>query len=208
MRFSLLPRDRIFYQLLERLAETAEVTVKRFGEMTRTWTPSHQGVQEIRDLEHACDLIVHEIMIKLNKTFVTPFDREDIQELARKIDDLVDSLHALSERMVLFKIKHIRNELKEMAILLEEAMAHAVKAIRGIRNLKNTGAIHKDCIQIHTLENQGDRLFEKALGTLFEPGAEPLEVIKWKELYDFLETAVDECEDIADIVWGIVVKYG
>lgn len=208
MRLSFLPKDKVFFQLLENLANTAEKAVKLFRVLVQEWNPQHPGIVRIRDLEHECDLIVHEIMVKLNKTFVTPIDREDIHLLSKKIDDLVDHIHALSERMVLFHIELVTGELIEMADVLERAMEVAVSAIHKIRDLKDTEAIYEECIQIHTLENQGDRLFEKALGNLFQKNAEPLEVIKWKDIYEFLERAIDACEDIADIIWGIVVKYG
>ena len=110
----------------------------------------------------------HEIMVKLNKTFVTPLDREDIHNLASKIDDLVDIVHALTERMVLFKIENVTPELKEMAAILEKSTELMVLAIRKLRNARNYPEIQDHCVLIHTLENQGDRAYEKALGPLFE----------------------------------------
>ncbi len=208
MRFSLLPKDQIFYQLLEKLAVTAEKAVKVFHLLVKEWDRKHPALNQLRELEHACDVIVHEIMVKVNKTFVTPIDREDIHLLAKTIDDLVDSAHTLSERMVLFQISQVTVELKEMAEVLELSVGEMVEALRQIPDLKDTQAILERCIRIHTLENQGDRLYAKALGELFNNHTEAIEIIKWKEIYDFLEEAIDQCEDIADIIWGIVVKYG
>ncbi len=208
MKFSLLSKENIFYQLLEQLAVKTEKSVKIFKELIDSWRRDHPALEDLKDLEHECDRIVHEIMVKLNKTFVTPIDREDIYHLTKRIDDVVDVVQALSERMALFQIRDVKNELKEMAAILEKAMGLCVVIISQIKNLKNSKQLFDLCIQIHTLENQGDRLFEKALGSLFLDGADPLEVIKWKEIYDFLERAIDTCEDIADIIWGIVVKYG
>jgi len=208
MRWSFLPKDKVFFRMLEKLAVTAEVTVNRFEVLLREWDLRHPAIGEIRDLEHECDQIVHDIMVKLNKTFVTPIDREDIQLLSKKMDDLVDSVHALCERMVIFQIDTLRPDLIEMASLLKEAIGFTVSSIKKLESSKENALIFEECIQVHTLENKGDRLFERALGMLFQKGADPLEVIKWKEIYDFLEIAIDECEDIADVVWGIVVKYG
>lgn len=208
MKFSLLPKENAFYQLLENLALKAEETVKLFSVLIKSWNIGHPAIQGIRDLEHACDQIVHDIMVKLNKTFVTPIDREDIHHLSKTIDDLVDIVQALSERMVLFRIESVTADLKEMATVLEKAAAIIVIAIQKIKNLRNSADLFNYCIQINTLENHGDRIFERALGALFYEPKDPLEVIKWKEVYDFLEQAIDKCEDIADIVWGIVVKYG
>lgn len=208
MRFSLLPQGNVFYDLLIKLSIKAQEGVRYF----KTWIDSGEmtdhHLQFIRDLEHECDLIVHEIMVKLNKTFITPIDREDIHQLAKKIDDLIDIVHALSERIFLFKIDSIRDDFKEMVALLERATSAAIMAIQKIEGLKDVNGLFELCIQIHTFENQGDRLFERALGDLFQNEKNPIEVIKWKEIYDFLELAIDKSEDIADIVWGIAVKYG
>lgn len=208
MKFSLLPREKIFYELLEKLVVKAEAAVKLFKVLIESWDSSHTNIQVIKDLEHECDQIVHEIMVKLNKTFVTPIDREDIHLLAKKIDDLVDIVQALSKRMVLFQIQGVTDDLKEMTVILEKSAAIVVIAIQKIRDLKDPREIFELCIQINTLEHEGDRVFEKALGKLFQNAADPLDVIKWKEIYDFLELAIDKCEDISDIIWGIVVKYG
>ena len=208
MKFSLLPKESIFFQLLEQLSIKAGKAIKLFRELIESWSHSHPALQSLKDLEHDCDQIVHEIMVKLNKTFVTPIDREDIHHLTKKMDDVVDIIQALSERMVLFQVRMVTSDLKEMTTVLEEAIDILVIAISQIRDLKDSKHLLELCIQIHTLENQGDRLFEKALGILFLNALDPLEVIKWKEIYDFLEKAIDICEDIADIIWGIVVKYG
>ncbi|MBX9922983.1 MAG: DUF47 family protein [Rhabdochlamydiaceae bacterium] len=210
MKFSLLPREALFYDLLGNLVCKAESAVKLFKELISSWDPSHPAIQELKDVEHACDQIVHEIMVKLNKTFITPIDREDIHSLAKKIDDLVDIVQALSKRMVLFNIQEISAHLTEMVVILEKSVVIVVAVVQKIREMKNTTEIFDLCIQIHTLENQGDRVFEKALGDLFQNAntANSLDVIKWKEIYDFSELAIDKCEDIADVIWGIVVKYG
>lgn len=208
MKFSLLPKGNVFFQLLERLSLKADESVQSFKELIGSWSLSHPALQDLRNLEHECDQIVHEIMVKVNKTFITPIDREDIHQLAKKIDDLVDIVQALSERMSLFQIDHVREDLKEMGEILEQAVKCVVLAIQKIRALKDTSGLFDLCVKIHTLENQGDRIFERALGELFQKEKEPIEIIKWKEIYDFLELAIDKCEDIADILWGIAVKYG
>lgn len=208
MKFSLFPKEKVFYHLLEKLVLNAEKAVKLFKDTIESWHLSHPGVHGIKDLEHECDQIVHEIMVKLNKSFVTPIDREDIHFLSKKIDDVVDTVHALSTRMVLFQIKSVTEDLKEMAAILEKAISVVVILVQKIRDLEDSQELFDYCIQIHTLENQGDRLFEGALGKLFQTRADPLDVIKWKEIYDFSELAIDKCEDIADIIWGIVEKYG
>lgn len=208
MRFSLLPRERVFYQLLSELALKASKGAAIFKDLVDHWTLTDTRLQELVDLEHECDLIVHTIMMRLNKTFVTPIDREDIHHLAKKLDDLVDLAQGLSERMCLFGIQQVKPEFKEMTALFAEAAEKVSKATEMIERHMNSPEISKLCIEIHTIENKGDRIFEKALAALFRDGAEALDVIKNKEIYDFIERALDRCEDIADILWGIVVKYG
>lgn len=208
MKINLFHRENPFFQLLEALATKAEETVKLFRALIDSWDSAHPNIQAIIDIEHDCDKIVHEIMVKLNKTFITPIDREDIHLLAKNIDDLVDSIHSLSNRLVLFKIKTITPDLNEMTLVFEKAVSLIVIAVHRIKKIKNPQEIIDYCIQINTYENQADRIFEKAISQLFNENANPLEVIKWKEIYEALELATDKCEDIADILWGIVVKYG
>ena len=208
MKFSLFPKEKVFYELLEKLADQAKEAMQVFKLLTMSWSPSHPGIQKINDIEHSCDEVVHEIMVKLNKTFITPIDREDIHLLAKRIDDLVDIIQALTKRMVLFQIEAVTDDLKEMTMILETSIGLVVKIVHQIRDLKNANEIFESCIQIHTLENQGDRFFEKTLGELFQNKGDPLEVIKWKDIYYFLELAIDKCEGISDVIWGIVVKYG
>lgn len=208
MKFSLFPKEKIFYELLEQLVNQAEETVHLFKGVIEAWSPSHPNIEKINTLEHSCDAIIHKIMVKLNKTFITPIDREDIHLLAKRVDDVVDLIQSLTKRMVLFQIPSVTPDLKEMTLILEKAIALVGKGVHKIRELKNTPEIFELCVQIHTLENQGDRVFEKTLGELFQNKADPLEVIKWKDLYNFIEMAIDKCEDISDVIWGIVVKYG
>lgn len=208
MRFSLLPKENVFYELLDKLAIKAKDSVKLFKILIESWDGSNVNIQPLIDIEHECDDIVHEIMVKLNKTFITPIDREDIHLLAKKIDDLVDVIQALSKRMVLFQIQKVTDDLKKMTVILENSIEIVATVVQKIRNLKNPNELFDLCIQIHTLENEGDRVFEKALAKIFQNAIDPLYVIKWKEIYESLERAIDKCEDISDVIWGIVVKYG
>ena len=208
MKFSFLPKDKSFYRLLEELALKAQETVRIFQEMILTWHPKHPGIQNLKDLEHECDRLVHEIMDKLHKTFVTPLDREDIHLLAKRIDDIPDIAQGVGERMVLFEIGNVRNDLKKMVIVLEKAVALVVAAVFKLGESKESQAVLNCCLQINALESEGDRAFEQALSSLFHENKDPLEVIKWKELYDAIEMGIDRCEDIGNILWGIVVKYG
>lgn len=208
MRFNFFRKSQVFYDLLEELVFSAEKASLIFQDLLNSWSPTHPAIQEIKSLERSCDKIVHQIMVKLHKTFVTPIDREDIHTLASKIDDLIDIIESLTSRMLLYQIKLIPNELKDMSQVLSNAISILKLSVQGIRNLLHSKEILEYCVQIHTLENQGDCLFEKALGNLFLNSMPSLDVIKWLNLYESLENGIDRCEDIADIIWGIVGKYG
>jgi predicted phosphate transport protein (TIGR00153 family) len=206
MAFSLIPREEKFFDLFDQMAKSLREAASLFKELSMNWDPNSPTIQKLRDLEHECDITTHEIMDKLNRTFVTPIDREDIHTLATELDDVVDIIQAISERMILFRISSVREDLIELAKVLEEAIANVSKAITSIRELNRPRRILDYCIEINRLENRGDRTFEQAIAKLFDHANEPLEIIKWKEIYDATESAIDKCEDLANTIEGIVVK--
>lgn len=208
MKFSLLPRENAFFHLLEKLSAKVEESALSFQELVFSWNPNHPNIQKLRDLEHECDAIVAEIMGKLNQTFITPIDREDILSLGKKTDDLIDIIQSLSERLLLFHIETIKDEFKEMTHLLTDSAKLVSRAMHRIKNKKEMSQLLDDCFAINTIENQADRIYEKALGALFLHPSDPIEVIKWKELFDSLEMSIDTAEHISAIIWGIGIKYG
>ncbi len=208
MAFSLIPREEKFFDLFEQQAKSIQEAAKIFVDLVRDWNDKHPAIARLRDLEHECDITTHEIMDKLNRTFVTPIDREDIHALAKELDDVVDIIQAISERMLLFNITKTTEDLLELANTLEEAISNVAKVVTSIRELNRPRRILDYCIEINRLENRGDRTSERAIGKLFHGNQDPMDVIKWKEIYDATESAIDKCEDIANIIEGIVVKNG
>jgi len=208
MAFSLIPKEEKFWDLFEQQAKSIEEAAHVFLDLAREWHDKHPGIARLRDLEHECDITTHEIMDKLNRTFVTPIDREDIHQLAKELDDVVDIIQAVSERMLLYNIAKTTDDLIELARTLEEAVVTVSKAVTAIRELNRPRRILDYCIEINRLENRGDRTSERAIGNLFDTNKDPMEVLKWKEIYDSTEGAIDKCEDIANIIEGIVVKHG
>jgi len=208
MLFSFIPREEKFYDLFEQQAKAIEDAARVFVDLVTNWSDKHPGIARLRDLEHECDITTHEIMDKLNRTFVTPIDREDIHQLAKELDDVVDIIQAVSERLLLYNITKTTEDLLELAKTLEEAVANVSKAVTAIRELNRPRRILDYCIEINRLENRGDRTSERAIGSLFDTSKDPMEVLKWKEIYDSTEQAIDKCEDIANIIEGIVVKHG
>ena len=208
MPFSLIPREEKFYDLFEHQVKSIEEAAHVFVELVKDWSDKHPGIARLRDLEHECDITTHEIMDKLNRTFVTPIDREDIHQLAKELDDIVDIIQAVSERMLLYNITKTTDDLVELAHTLDEAVVNVSKAVTAIRQLNRPRRILDYCIEINRLENRGDRTSERAIGNLFDTNKDPMEVLKWKEVYDQTEAAIDKCEDVANIIEGIVVKHG
>jgi predicted phosphate transport protein (TIGR00153 family) len=162
--------------------------------------------KDLRETEKEGDMMTHDIIRQLNKTFITPIDREDMHALCNKIDDVVDLIWACAERLTLFKLKEPTEEAIEMAkelLVTTEMMSKAIIALRD----KKYPFVQEYCIEINSLENRIDRLYRSALGKLFDEVKDPIFLIKWKEVYELLEDASDACEDVANILEAIVIKY-
>lgn len=207
MAFSLIPREERFYDLFDQQANSLVAAAILFSQLAAEWRPDHPSIEKLRELEHECDHTTHEIIDKLNRTFVTPIDREDIHALAKELDDVVDIIQAISERLLLFKIQKTTPYLIELAAILEDAVQNVMKAVNSIRDMNRPRRILDYCIEINRLENRGDNTYEKAIGHLFDNDSDVLNVMKWKEIYDATETGIDKCEDIANTIEGIVVKH-
>ena len=177
-----------------------------FSDLVNHWSPTSPQFKLIRDLEHEGDRMTHELMDKLNRTFITPFDREDILALASEVDDVVDVIQATTDRMQLFRIQTSSPHLVKMAAVIVNATVVVGKAIKSLRDMSHTRRTLDFCIETNRLENEGDALLKEALGELFSDPKDVLEVIKWKEIYEATEFATDKCEDIANVIEGIIVK--
>jgi predicted phosphate transport protein (TIGR00153 family) len=160
----------------------------------------------IKHIENEGDKMVHDIFSELNKTFITPIDREDITKLTSSLDDILDNLEAVSERMIIYEIKKPPEYMIEFANILKKTAYNVNEGIHLLRNLKDAKKIRRFCKEVNTLENEGDILLRKATADLFMK-KDPIEIIKIKELYDDLEAAIDRCEDVADVIGDILVKY-
>jgi predicted phosphate transport protein (TIGR00153 family) len=208
MRFSLVPRDEKFFDLLDEHAQGVFKGITLFYEIVKTWNQGHPDIHELKNQEHESDMTTHEIMDKLNRSFITPIDREDIHMLAKQLDDVIDLANRTVVHMTLFNIQRASDELCELAKILLAASEVVMKAVASIRQLSRPQRLLDYCIEINRLENAGDRASEKAIANLFSHETNSLEVLKWKELYSTVENAIDTCEDIANTLESIVVKYG
>ena len=157
-------------------------------------------------IEHQADDVAHTIIEQLNKTFITPIDREDIHALTMRLDDIVDMINTIVSRMRIYNITGVDKNLVEFAEVIEESVLAVAQAIGGLRNIKNVKVVFDACVEVNRLENVGDTMRDKMLMELFETRKDPIAVIKWKDIYQDAETVLDVCEDVANIVDSIMVK--
>lgn len=204
MRF--LPRDERFYDLFEASVKKVVQGATQLEALIRDFREVSLKAKQIKDVEHEGDLVTHETIEMLNRMFVTPLDREDIHNLITSLDDVLDYIEACAERLNLFKVGKTTEEAVLLVGVLVKAVKELEQAVYKLRRLKETDAIMKNCVEINRLENEGDYLNRMAIAKLFEPENNPLDVIKWKEIYENLENAIDRCEDVANVLEGIAIK--
>jgi predicted phosphate transport protein (TIGR00153 family) len=185
------------------MAQNAHEASKLLIQMMEKPSEIRETAERIKALEHKGDRMTHDVIVKLNKTFIVPFDREDIYGLSSKIDDVTDLIESIARRFVLFKVKQMPDSAVELARVLQRSTAAIVLAVS---ELQNGMKVMDQCIEINRLEDEADHIYHMALGTLFETEADPINLIKWKELFEKLEASLDRCEDVANVIEGIVVK--
>jgi len=199
----MLPREESFFDIFVELATNVHAAAKALVQMLSNYTDPPAQAARIKDLEHAADDITHGIIKRLNQTFITPFDREDIHELSSKIDDVLDLIDAAALRMVIYRVDRVRPGAAELAKILEEA---TVQMLAAVRVLAKRDHILTYCIEINRLENESDRLCRTLIAQLFDEEKDPVQIIKWKEIFDVIETAVDKCEDVANVIESVTLK--
>jgi uncharacterized protein len=203
-----IPKDRKFFPLFEKASANLvdmSVLVKKLVNTVdlAQREPIHKAIE---DLEHRGDEITHQIYLELGKTFITPFDREDIHTLATALDDVADYMHGSSNRILLYNVVEMTEPIKKLAELVAQACTDVDKAIKELKNLKNIRVITDSCVRINSIENQADYVFDKAIGELFDFEDDAKVIMKYKEVLSGLETATDMCEDVANVLETILVK--
>jgi predicted phosphate transport protein (TIGR00153 family) len=203
-----IPKDKKFFPLFEKASSNLvdmSVLVKKLVNTPELADrePIHK---EIENLEHKGDEITHQIYLELGKTFITPFDREDIHTLATALDDVADYMHGSSNRILLYNVLDMTEPIKKLAELVAQACTDVDKAIKELKNLKNIRVITDSCVRINSIENQADYVFDKAIGDLFDFEEDAKTIMKYKEVLSGLETATDMCEDVANVLETILVK--
>ncbi|HOD36624.1 MAG TPA: DUF47 family protein [Syntrophales bacterium] len=204
----LIPRDEKFYDLFEELACKIEEGGKMFSDILDNYEHSEAKIAKLKEIEHEADIITHRTYEKMHRTFLTPLDREDIYNLVNKMDSVLDMIEAAAVRMQLYKIKKPADEIKELARILNLAIGKIKKIVHALRDKKRSQEILEDCVEINTLENEGDIVLRMTMARLFEREKDPIELIKWKEIFERIEESIDVCEDVSNIIEGIVLKHG
>src|SRR3954468_18233589 len=206
MAFRLIPREEKFYTDFLALADELKRGARVLEQMLAPDHPIWDKADEIKEVEHRCDSVTHSIIERLNRTFVTPLDREDIHALARSLDDVMDAIDAAAARIRLYRLHSVRFGAPELARIVTASTEQIGAAMQTLEQKK--GVVVDHAIEINRLENEADRRHQEAVERLFEEEHDPIVVMKWKEALDFLEEATDRCEDVANVLEGVVVKYG
>ena len=204
MAFRLIPREARFFDDFVAMAEQIRLGAAMLEEMLAPDKPIWDKADQIKEVEHKCDFLTHEIIQRLHRTFVTPLDREDIHELARSLDDVMDAIDASAAVVRLYSIERVRPDARELVRIIKASTDEMVKALKA---LERRNGVAEPAVEINRLENEADRVHYAAVRRLFEEERDPITIMKWKEILDFLEDATDRCEDVANAVEGIVVKH-
>ena len=205
MAFRFLPREEKFYSDFQALADELKHGASALEEMLAPEHPLWDKADEIKEIEHKCDFLTHEIIQRLNRTFVTPLDREDIHALARSLDDVMDAIDAAATLVRLYRLESVRFGARELGRTITASTDQVHLALEAMEKHK---ALTTNAIEINRLENEADRVHQLAVSRLFDEERDPIIVMKWKEALDLLEQATDRCEDVANVLEGVMVKHG
>jgi uncharacterized protein len=204
-----LPKDRVFFQLFESVAEELVKMGEKLKEVVNEPDFDRRAklIQEIEDMEHVNDDYTHNIFTELGKNFITPFDREDIHYLASSLDDIADYIYASAKKINFYRVNPNDIGIKKMADLIAVGCVHVSKAVTELRNMKNMRQITDALVAINSIENQADDIFDMSIERLFATEPDAKEVIKMREIYQVMEIVTDKCEDAANVIESIIVKY-
>jgi len=206
-KFSLMPREEKFFDFFEDAARNMVKAAQGLKELVDNWEDVEDRVNQITDLEHEGDTITHAIMAQLHRTFVTPFDREDIALLAHTLDDVTDFIQAAADAMLVYQVNRPGERARELADIIVQAAVEVEKALPQLREHAQLKQILVRCVEINRLENAADRVFRLAMAELFSDSSDLAYVIKWREIYEQMESATDRCEDVADVLEGVALKH-
>ncbi len=202
-----LPRKDEFFALFDQHTTTALLAGLAIRDALMNLHDNAEAIARVERAEHACDQITHDTVDLLRSSFITPFDREEIRKLISRLDDIVDYIESAAHRLTLFRILEVPPEVVELSSVLIRTQEQVVEMVKMLRTMKKNQEMHDHVKEINRLENEGDKLHRKGIAALFENGGDPLTVMKLKDLYEILETAIDCCEDVAQVVEGIIIEH-
>ena len=202
--FNLIPKEVRFFEYFEQQAQHMIEAGQLLDDLVREFSDARAKAHLIKEIEHKGDMVTHEIVRRLNTTFITPIDREDIHALATRMDDVLDFIEAAAERLVVYRVKEPTSGCRAMAKVIVEITEATARVIRCLRNMDP--GFHEHAVEVNRLENTADTLLRDSLAALFDEQSDPIEVIKWKEIYETMESVTDRCEDVANVIEGIILK--
>jgi hypothetical protein len=200
----MIPRETKFFDMFAEMSSNLTEGATALRDLLMNYQNVASGVQKVKDIEHKGDDLTHAVLIKLNQTFITPFDREDIHRLASSIDDVLDFVNSAADRLIMYKIKSVPNAAIELADIIVRQSDEISKAVHLLE--KNPQKVLEYCVEVNRLENDADTVARDAIGKLFDNATDPIQLIKIKELLEVLETATDKAEDAANVLETVVLK--
>jgi predicted phosphate transport protein (TIGR00153 family) len=203
----LLPKKDVFFQNMAKSAGKAVEIVAAFRSLMEDLPHVETHIARIKDIEHQADEIAHETIALLHKTFVTPLDRNEINQIFKRLDDIVDMVEGAAQRIYIYEMRTVRHEVMKLIEILEKQTSFVQRAVGALSDLRHPESLRGLLIEIHTLENEADDVLRSAIGVLFREEKDPKEVMKWKEVIENLEDATDRCEDVADLFENILLEY-
>lgn len=204
--FSIKPKEDKFFELFISSAESIYESAKMLQDFVQDLSNPEEKLKQIKDMERLCDQKVHKTLEELNKTFITPFDREDIYDIAKEMDNIEDYIESAASRFVLFNVTEATDDCKELAKIIVDSTEELITVMKELKSMSKSKLLIEKIIDINRLEEDGDILQRKAIRTLFNSDMPAIEVIKWREIYERLEHTIDACENVANMVEGVAMK--
>lgn len=204
--FRVTAKEEIFFDLFVETVDAACTAAQKLEDLMNNYCDVPLKIKEIEKIEHNCDQCLHNIFQQLNKSFITPIDREDIHLIAKELDNITDAIESTAHRFQMLNVKTIREESKTLAKLIVQCTFELREVMVDLKNMRKSTTLQQRIIEVNRIENEGDNIFRSVITQLFASESDPLEVIKWKEIYEYLENTLDACEDVANIAEGVIMK--
>ncbi|MDP4094190.1 MAG: DUF47 family protein [Bacillota bacterium] len=205
--FRVTSREEIFFDLFVETANNVCRSADMLEELMINYVNVNEKIKAIEETEHECDQHVHDILKQLNRSFITPIDREDIYAIAKEMDNITDAIESTAHRFRMFNVTSIREDAKKIVALIVQSTKELTGVMSEMKDMKKSTALRKKIIEVNRIENEGDEIYRSAIAQLFVSEKDAIEVVKWKEIYEFLENTLDACEDVANLVEGVVMKH-